>query len=142
MSGTLSVSGRDGVIDGIDLARAGLRLEPADLRAALAGGSTAFERLDIAATLTNGAANFTSARFSGPAGTGDATGFVDFAGRTMEMRLALHPAVTDPPDLGLRLSGSVASPARTPEFADAIRWRAEHPPAPAAPASPGWITPH
>jgi hypothetical protein len=53
------------------------------------------------------------------------------------MRLALHPAVTDPPELGLRLSGSVAAPARTPEFADAIRWRTEHPPAPAA-----WITPH
>jgi hypothetical protein len=137
LSGTLSVSGRDGVIDGIDLARAGLRLEPADLRAALAGGSTAFEQLDLAATLTNGAVNFTSARFNGPAGTGDAAGFVDIAGRTMEMRLALHPAVTDPPELGLRLSGSVAAPARTPELADAIRWRTEHPP-----AAPAWITPH
>ncbi len=126
LSGSWDVQARDGSLVGVDLGAFGPQLVDADLRAALAGGATPFDRFDITAKLHNGAATITESRLVAPSGTGTLLGLLDIAGRLAELRLSLRPAVQDPPEIAVRLSGSLASPIRTPEIADAGRWRAEH----------------
>jgi hypothetical protein len=127
LDGNLHLSIRDGVIVGVDLPRMGARLEAADLRAALAGGTTAFTQFDIDAALHNGAAIIQSGPFISPTGNGALLGLLDIAGQTTELRLAVRPNVAEPPEIAVRISGPIAAPNRTAEIADAQRWRAEHP---------------
>lgn len=134
LAGTLQMSGRDGVIVGVDLTHMNPRMDVADIRSALGSGTTTFEHFDLAADLSNGAASITSAHFASPAGTGSLSGFVDIAGRSLELRLSLHPAVDDPPEVAVRISGGFSAAVRTPEIADVMRWRASHPVSP--PPSP------
>lgn len=127
LSGTLTIHAHDGALLGVDLARAGPTLADADLRAALAGGATSFSIFDINATLRNGAALIAPSPFTAAGGSGDLSGLLDIAGQTSELRLAMRPAVPDPPEIALRISGPLAAPNRTAELADAQRWRAAQP---------------
>jgi uncharacterized protein involved in outer membrane biogenesis len=127
LDGSLSLAGRDGTLTGIDLARMGARLEEADLRAALAGGATAFDRLAIEAAIGKGGLVLQRAALAGRAGTATATGTIDLTRTLLALRLAMLPAVPDPPEIGLRLAGPADAPQRVPELAGAVRWRAEHP---------------
>ena len=127
LSGTLRLRVHDGVLLGVDLAKAGPKLLDVDLRAALEGGTTAFSEFDIMAAFRNGAAVLTQAPFTAPSGTGSLQGLLDIAGQTAELRLAVRPAVVDAPEIALRLSGPLAAPNRTPEIAEAQKWRLEHP---------------
>lgn len=127
LGGTVSLSARDGSLAGIDLARMGPRLEEAALRAALAGGATAFDRLSAEATLDRGGVVLQRAALTGRAGTASANGTIDLTRALLALRLALLPAVPDPPEIGLRLAGPADAPERVPELAGAVRWRAEHP---------------
>jgi hypothetical protein len=61
------------------------------------------------------------------AGSAVLSGAVDLAGAAADLKLTLRPAVSDPPELGLRLVGPLDALRRTPELADLIRWRAAHP---------------
>lgn len=134
LSGTVHLTSKDGVFDGVDLARLGPHLDDTDLRAALAGGTTPFQSFDLQASLTNGAAHIDSSELVTRAGTGTLSGLLDLAGHTMEMRLAVKPAVDTPPEVAVRLSGPIKHVRRTIEISDALRWRAEHPVAPPAPS--------
>ncbi len=58
-----------------------------------------------------------------------AAGNIDLPAAAAALRFELRPAMPDPPVLGLRVTGPLAAPVRTPELADVTRWRAEHPPA-------------
>ncbi len=127
LSGTFSLHATNGTLMGVDLARAGPRLDDPDLRAALAGGTTPFSTLQLNAALSNGAALISDTAFTASGGSGQLAGLLDIAGQTSELRLTWHPTVTDPPEIALRVSGPLASPNRTPELADAQRWRAAHP---------------
>ncbi len=133
LGGQLHLTQHDGTLLGIDLARMGPRLEEADLRAALANGSTAIDRAEISATLLNGAAQLGQSFATGPSGRVDITGLFDIVGRTQELHLTLTPSVPEPPVLGLRISGSLDTPVRNAELLDAPRWRAEHLPPPEPP---------
>lgn len=128
LGGSVSLSARDGTLAGIDLARMGPRLEQADLRAALAGGTTAFDRLSLEGEIENGGLLLRRAALAGGAGAATAAGTIDLTRALLGLRLVLVPAVPDPPEIGLRLSGSADMPERVPEVAGAVRWRAEHPP--------------
>lgn len=128
LGGTVSLSGRDGMLTGFDLARMGARLEETDLRAALAGGATAFDQLSLEAGIENGGLLLRRAALAGRAGTATAAGTIDLTRALLALRLAFLPAVPDPPEIGLRLSGPADMPERVPELAGAVRWRAEHPP--------------
>jgi uncharacterized protein involved in outer membrane biogenesis len=127
LGGTLQLTARDGVLAGLALGKLGGRLADDDLRAALAGGTTAFDRLTLEASLDHGVATLRDAALAGRTGGIAATGSVDLPAATAALRLQLRPAMPDPPTLGLRLNGPLATPERTPELADVIRWRAEHP---------------
>ena len=127
LSGTVTLHAHDGALLGVDLPRAGATLADADLRAALAGGTTLFSTFDINATLRNGAALIADSPFTAAGGSGTLSGLLDIAGQTSELRLAMRPAVPDPPEIALRISGPLAAPNRTAELADAQKWRAAHP---------------
>ena len=127
LAGRVAIAGQDGVLAGIDLARMGTRLEEHDLRAALAGGGTGFERLLLEGDIERGGLALTRAAMSGPAGSVAASGTIDLGRAMLALRLAIAPAVPDAPEIGLRISGPVNAPERVPELAGAVRWRAEHP---------------
>ncbi len=127
VAGSVHFTARDGEFRGVDLAKVGPGLLDADLRAAMSGGSMAFDRFDVAATIKDGSADITASSMTAPSGTASLLGLLDIAGRNVELRLALHPAVPEPPDLAVRFSGKLDQPSRMLELSDALRWRAQHP---------------
>jgi hypothetical protein len=127
LSGTARLSARAGRLSGVDLAAAGALLLEADLRRALGGGSFGFDQIEVAATLANGALTLQSADVTSSSGTARLTGLVDIAGETAELRLSLRPAVAQPPEIAVRLSGPWARPSRILEITEAQVWRATHP---------------
>lgn len=127
LSGHAQLNAEHGALHGVDLTLTGPRLHEADLRAALAGGSTGFDRFDLAAELKGGLVRIVSGHMAASAGTADLSGLIDLPGKSGEFRLTVQPKVAEPPTLALRLSGTLANPTRTDELSDAVRWRAEHP---------------
>jgi uncharacterized protein involved in outer membrane biogenesis len=127
LSGSVKLNAHDGTLAGVDLSRMGPKLVEADLRAALADGTTKFTDLSFTAALQTGALTFTAGDATTPFGTATLQGLIDLAGRSNELRLAIRPAVDDPPEIALRLSGPLDKPIRTPETAAALPWRAQHP---------------
>jgi uncharacterized protein involved in outer membrane biogenesis len=128
LAGSASMSWHDGVLDGVNLAALSPGIDDSTVQAALGGGSTRFGRLDVALGLAGGLATLDHARLEGPAGTIEASGTVDLIGAREDLHLVLVPPIADPPRIGLRLSGPVSAPTRTPDLAALIRWRATHPP--------------
>ena len=127
LAGTIRLGVRDGVLAGVDLAAIGTdAVSDAALRTGLLGGSSAFERLQITARAGQGGLTMEQGTVVGPAGSIGLTGRVDILGAGADLRLALRPAVEDPPEIGLRLTGPFDALRRTPEIADVVRWRAEH----------------
>jgi hypothetical protein len=131
LEGSLGLVVRDGVLVGLDLAalQAAALAEPgpdeAAMRQALAGGGSAFDRLEAAAQVTAGRASLTAGTVVTQAG-GEAglSGDIDLARATLDLRLAARP-VAEAPAIGLRLTGPMAEPRRLPELAPFLRWRAE-----------------
>ena len=126
LTGDISATVRDGVLQGIDLARMAPRLEAADLAAALSGGNTPVNVLELQATIDRGSLMLRRAQASGPAGRIEVAGTVELARRLLDVRMGLVPAVEDPPEIGLRITGPVDRAQRVPELAAAVRWRTEH----------------
>jgi len=96
------------------------------VRTALAGGTTLFTRLDMVLRARRGVLAVADGRMTGPAGTATLSGSVDVGGNEAELRLGLLPAVANPPEIGLRLTGRLDALRRMPELAGVARWRAEH----------------
>ena len=131
LAGPVDITVRDGVLTGLDLGAvaqaAGLaetRAAEAGLRQAMLGGATAFERLDLAATLEAGRARLGKVALVAEAfGTAGATGEVDLPRGMLDLRLTARP-VAEAPEVRLRLTGPLAAPRRLPELADFLRYRA------------------
>lgn len=99
------------------------KLEAA-VRGALGGGSSPFASFDISADVTHGVASLTGGELAASGGSGSFEGSVDLAGGALDLHALLRPAVTDPPLLGLRLTGPAASPRRVVEVAGLAMWLA------------------
>ncbi|MBV9736451.1 MAG: AsmA family protein [Acidisphaera sp.] len=127
LGGALHISGRSGAIDGFNMSglREDLRQSAADdaLAAALAGGTSGFDRLEVGMSVARGILGFDEARLSGPDGTTTLSGSIDLPGAAFDLHALLRAAVPDAPEVGLRLTGPFAAPRRTPELADVARWR-------------------
>ena len=128
LHGDLAVTGRDGQIAGFALG--GLVPPPAQatpddaaIRQALDGGATPFETLSIAARADRGTLVFGQAQLSGPAGTASASGSLNLPAASADLRIDLRPAIADPPEIGLRLTGPWDGLQRTAELAGIARWR-------------------
>jgi hypothetical protein len=127
LGGDVSLTLRDGTVPGIDLARLLPRLEEANLRAGLSGGITQIATLKLDAAIDRGGLTLRRGQASGPAGRIDATGTIDLTRGLLAVRLGIFPAVEDPPEIGLRLTGPFGRVQRVPELAGATRWRTNHP---------------
>jgi uncharacterized protein involved in outer membrane biogenesis len=137
LSGHLHATARDGALAGFDLFGAARAIGTADahapaeteddLRAALARGTTSFDRLDLTGDATDGLLRLTDAQLQGPMGRAQAQGSIGLTDGTMDVRIALAPSVPNAPVVGLRLDGLMTAPARQPELAAAARWLAERP---------------
>ncbi|HYZ32803.1 MAG TPA: AsmA-like C-terminal region-containing protein, partial [Crenalkalicoccus sp.] len=132
LEGTLSATVRDGVLVGVDLpavqaaaGQAELKAAEAGLREALSGGATAFEALTVEAAFSEGRAALTAAALQAEGGVAaSATGFLDLARGTLDLRIATVPA-PGAPEVAVRLTGPAEAPRRTPELAPFLRWKAE-----------------
>ncbi len=136
-----TVSGKvDGVLNsvtvrGIDLAalksllpgHAG-KLRQA-LQNSLSAGATAALNGDFSATLASGFVSIGAAHLAGTNGSIDATGDVDLADQTADMRLTIWPAVASPPALGMRLVGPLQNARRVADVAPGLLWAAKAHPA-------------
>jgi hypothetical protein len=127
LQGDLGFSVSDGVLVGVRLASATGGLSDAVVKAAMAGGNTPFATMKGTAQVAKGAIQFGPTQISGPEGEIAMSGGVDLTRTTADLRLEMKPAMPDPPSLGLRLTGPLDALQRTPELADLIRWRADHP---------------
>lgn len=131
LAGPVELTLRDGVLTGVDLGglaqAAGLaepRAAEAGMRQALAGGATAFDRLDLAATLESGRARLGQvALVSELVGSASAAGEVDLVRGMLDLRLLTRP-VAEAPEVRLRLTGPLQAPRRLAEMADFLRYRA------------------
>ena len=65
--------------------------------------------------------------FAGTAGAGTVSGSVSPAAQSMDLRVALRPAIEAPPDIVVRLTGPWQKPRQSPELAGFLRWLAEKP---------------
>ncbi|MBL6457339.1 AsmA family protein [Belnapia sp. T6] len=131
LNGTAALAVRDGVLTGLDLsalhAAAGLAEPEAPMRAALAGGATAFERLEAAASLDEGRATLTAGSLATEGGgAASLGGSIDLARGALDLRIAARP-LADAPEVGLRLTGPATEPRRLAELAPFLLWRAAQP---------------
>jgi uncharacterized protein involved in outer membrane biogenesis len=127
LRGDVGLSVRDGQILGFDLAKLapGLAAPSPDdaIRQALAGGTTPFATLTLTGHADHGDVVLQAGRLSGPAGEATASGVLDLPDASADIRIVLRPALADPPEIGLRLTGPLDAPRRTPELAGIARWR-------------------
>ncbi len=131
LAGPVELTVRDGVLTGVDLGAlaqaAGLadpKAAEAGMRRALAGGATAFDRLDLAAVLDAGRARLGEVALVSEAfGSAGAAGEVDLVRGMLDLRLLARP-VAEAPEVRLRLTGPLQAPRRLPEVADFMRFRA------------------
>ena len=127
LSGGADLVLRDGVLAGVALEDMTDDLPEDTVRAALAGGSSSFDRAALGLVIDHGVVRLGPADLTGPTGQIDASGQIDLVGGRVDLRLGLHPAVVDSPDIGLRLSGTLDMLSRAPELAELTRWHARHP---------------
>jgi hypothetical protein len=128
LGGTMQATLRNGGLAGVTLAGLKPPYAAAAIGAALAGGNTEYDRIDLDFAIARGTLALRDAHLAGPSGTIAASGLIDLVGASEELRLDLTPAGAGAPRLGLRLAGPAATPTRTPDLADLIRWRAANPP--------------
>ena len=126
LAGEVTLAVSDGTLTGVALGGAQGGLADPAVRTALAGGTTLFTRLDMVLRARRGVLAVADGRMTGPAGTATLSGSVDVGGNEAELRLGLLPAVANPPEIGLRLTGRLDALRRMPELAGVARWRAEH----------------
>jgi len=136
LSGDAHFSVDGGVLSGIDLRKAAGQLAEDDVRAALTGGSTPFDRLNATLHVERGNVRLDQVDLGAGSGMAKLTGNIDLPDNSGDLLLSLRPAVPDPPEIGLRLGGPLDAMRRIPDLLDLTRWRAQHvetTPAPAAP---------
>ncbi len=132
LHGRLDVVLHDGSVAGFDLFRLKRAVQDQDAKAAsvavsdaLMNGATGFDRLQVVARISQGALTFDRARLTGIMGTAHATGAMVLADGMLDVRLAVQPDVPHAPELGIRLTGPLDHPNRTPELAALARWMAD-----------------
>ena len=132
LHGRLDVFLYDGSVAGFDLFRLKRAVQDQDPKTvgaavsdALLNGVTGFDRLEIATSISQNELMLDTARLTGVTGAARANGTISLADGTLDVRLAVQPDVPHAPELGLRLTGPIEHPNRTPELSALARWMAE-----------------
>lgn len=127
LSGGADLVLREGSLTGVALEDMSDDLPNDAVRAALEGGATPFDRAVLGLLVDHGVVRLGPSEMTGSAGRIDASGQVDLVAGRVDLRLGLHPAVVDSPDIGLRLTGGANGLTRVLELAELTRWHARHP---------------
>ena len=130
LAGTASLHATDATLDGLDLPALSLALQQPDpvratagIRAALAGGSSPVQTLDLGLSgKGDGLAQATGA-FTSFSLTGTIGGSVDLAGRALDVGVKVQP-VPGAPAFGIRLAGPLDKPTRALDLAPLAAWLA------------------
>ena len=132
LGGQLALTVTDGALSGFDLFRTKLAVEKPDAKDAeaaasdaLASGATGFDRLDLRASLSHGDLSLDEGLLTGIAGEAGFTGGMNLATQALNVRIALQPALLNPPEIAIRVTGPIDRPNRAPELANLARWMAE-----------------
>jgi uncharacterized protein involved in outer membrane biogenesis len=132
LHGRFDVILHDGSMAGFDLFRLKQAVQDWDSNTAgvavsdtLMHGSTGFDQLEVAASISQGALTLDRASLISHAGAAHATGSMMLADATLDVRLAVRPDVPHAPELGIRLAGPIEHPSRTLELAGLARWMAD-----------------
>lgn len=131
LSGEAGARAAEGRVAGFDLPALADALAsggPAALgaaRAALLGGITGFDRLDVRGRIAEGALVLDGTTMTAPRGDAALSGSVDLAGGTVDLRLSLRPdGPGQHPEAAVVLAGPIAAPRRVPELAGVAQWLA------------------
>ncbi|MGK7865993.1 AsmA family protein [Falsiroseomonas sp. E2-1-a20] len=135
LSGRAQLDLRDGVLAGFNLAAAATASALPDalgaeaaIQEALLNGATAFDRLEVEASLASGRLRLETARLAAEGGTAATfAGEIDLGRATLDLLVLARPAVPEAPDLGLRLTGPADAPRALPETSAWAVWRAAQP---------------
>jgi hypothetical protein len=132
LAGRFILTVSDGTLSGFDLFRAKLAVDKSDpvvaeaaARDALSTGATGFDRLDLNASLAHGDLSLRTGILSGIAGEAHFSGGMNLATQALDIRVGLQPALHNPPEIAIHLTGTLDHPDRTPELANLARWMAE-----------------
>lgn len=132
LTGHVAISATEGTISGFDLSHMKAATQQTDPVAAekaandaLGSGITGFDRLEISGTVAHGDVLIDSARMQGSAGEALAAGDISLPNHSLDLRITLRPAMDNPPQIAVRLSGPIDRPQRTPELASVARFVAE-----------------
>jgi hypothetical protein len=132
LGGRFTLTVRDGTLSGFDMFRTKLAVDKPDPKTAeaavsdaLSTGTTGFDRLGLNASLAHGDLSLNTGLLSGIAGEARFTGGMNLATQALDFRIALQPALPNPPEITIRLAGPLDHPSRTPELANLTRWMAE-----------------
>jgi hypothetical protein len=132
LDGQARLSVADGALSGFDLFRMKLAVEKPDAKDAeaaasdaLASGATGFDRLDLRASLSHGDLSLDEGLLTGIAGEARIAGGMPLSTRALDVKITLQPALPNPPEIVIRVTGPLGSPERTPELANLARWMAE-----------------
>ena len=129
--GRLAVA--NGVVSGVALAQAAGAAVLSDIaeaeegvRAALAGGATAVDRIEGGWHAAGGIVALDGVHIAAEGGaTGGVEGQIDLLRQGLDLRLLVQPPAAGAPAIALRVAGPAQAPRRQPELAAWARWRAE-----------------
>ncbi len=117
LAGRVALTVNDGAVAGFDLFRLKLAVEKPDPKSAeaaaidaLRSGATGFDRMEMNASIAHGDLTLDSGRLAGIAGEAHANGGINLASRTLDVRIALQPALPTPPEVTLHLTGPIDRP--------------------------------
>ncbi len=132
LDGRAALTVIDGALSGFDLFRMKLAVEKPDAKTAeaaasdaLDSGATGFDRLDLSARMSHGDLSLDTGLMTGIAGEAHFTGGMNLATQALDVRIALQPALPNPPEIVVRVTGPLDRPNRAPELANLARWMAE-----------------
>ncbi len=131
LDGRVTLTVHDGTMSGFDLFRLKQVIEKSDPKSveataseALRSGATGFDLLEMGASIAHGDLLLEAGSLNGIAGAAQVSGGVNLAGQTLDVRIALQPALPSPPEVAIHLTGQVDQPKRATELAGLARWMA------------------
>ena len=124
LHGGLHATSRSASVMGMDVGALGADLSEPAVRAALGSGRTLLDSATLSLAIEQGLATLDATGIASGGARLAASGSIDLTASTIDLEVAITPAITDPPRIGLRLSGDAERATLVPELSDLARWRA------------------